>query len=31
MKSCKTAIFRKPTEASQNTPTFILIEAPITK
>ena len=30
-KSCKTALFRKPAEVSQNTPTFILIEPPITK
>ena len=30
-KSCKTTHFRKPTEASQNTPPFILIWPPITK
>ena len=30
-KSCKTTLFRKPTEVSQNTPTFISIGPPITK
>ena len=28
-ESCKTALFRKPTEVPQNTPTFISIEPPI--
>ena len=30
-KSCKTTLFRKPTEVSQNTSTFISIGLPITK
>ena len=30
-KSCKTTLFRKPTEAPQNTPTFISIEPLILK
>ena len=30
-ESCKTTLFRKPTEVSQNTPTFISIGPPITK
>ena len=30
-KSCKTTLFRKPAEVSQNTPTFISIGLPITK
>ena len=30
-KSCKTTLFKKPTEVSQNTPKFISIEPPVTK
>ena len=30
-KSCKTTLFRKPAEVSQNAPTFISIGLPITK
>ena len=30
-KSCKTTLFRKPTEISENKPTLISIEPPITK
>ena len=30
-KSCKTTLFRKPTEVSQNTSTFISTGLPITK